>query len=543
MHTQTGSKLLGSFDYVIVGGGSAGCVLANRLSADPRVSVALLEAGGKDNWLWFHIPVGYLYCFGNPKADWCYETAQERGLSGRSIAYSRGKVLGGCSSINGMIYMRGQSQDYDRWADITGDQSWQWESVLPLFRKSESNWRGASAYHGAKGELRVERQRLRWDVLDTFASAAEQAGIHPIDDFNTGDNFGSSPFEVTQRKGVRCSAATAFLKPTLKRRNLTIITHAVANKLTLEGGQVTGVEYIHKGQTFCVKANRETLLTAGAIGSPTILQRTGIGRKEDLARAGVQLRHELSGVGHNLQDHLQLRSVYKIDGLKTLNTIANNWIGKMGMGLQYLLYRGGPLSMAPSQLGVFAKSDPGQPSANLEYHVQPLSLAKFGDNLHPFPGITASVCNLRPKSIGQVSINSNSPNDPPYIAPNYLSNDDDKQIAIDSIKLTRRIFSMDAFASHNPREYLPGTQYQSDDELLQAAGNIGTTIFHPVGTCRMGKVDDKEAVVDNELKLRGLSRVRVVDASIMPTITSGNTNAPTIMVAEKAAQLIACTAY
>ncbi len=530
---------LGAFDYVIVGAGSAGCVLANRLSADPTVSVLLLEAGGKDNWLWFHVPVGYLYCFGNPRADWCYQTDAEKGLGGRQIAYARGRVLGGCSSINGMIYMRGQSRDYNEWAELTGDNSWCWEHVLPLFKRSESHWRGGDRFHGRDGELRVEQQRLRWDVLDTFADAAEQAGIPKIDDFNQGDNLGSASFDVTQRKGVRCSAAKAFLKPAMQRSNLTVITNAMIDKLTLDNTHITGVTFMHKGERCTVSADRETLLSAGAIGSPTILQRSGIGHRDDLAAAGIAVQHHLPGVGRNLQDHLQLRTVYQIDGLKTLNTTANNWLGKMSMGMNYLFNRGGPLSMAPSQLGVFAKSDPSQASANVEYHVQPLSLDKFGDDLHSFPGMTASVCHLRPTSRGAVTVLSSDPQVPPRIAPNYLSTLEDQQVAIDAIKLTRRIFSMPAFAPFTPKEYLPGSDDGSDTELLEAAAKIGTTIFHPVGTCKMGRRDDATAVVDSTLKLRGLSGLRVVDASIMPTITSGNTNAPTIMIAEKAAALIA----
>lgn len=529
---------LGSFDYIIVGGGSAGCVLANRLSQDADISVLLLEAGGKDDWIWVHIPVGYLYCIGNPRTDWCYQTEAEEGLSGRSILYARGRVLGGSSSINAMIYMRGQSRDYDEWAHLSGDDSWRWDAVLPLFKRSEDHWRGSSPFHGSGGELRVEEQRLRWDILDRFADAAEQAGIPRTSDFNTGDNNGSGKFEVTQRRGVRWSAARAFLKPVLKRSNLRVVTGAVIDKLTLDGTRVTGVEFMLDGQRTQASARHETILAAGSIGSPAILQRSGVGDTESLRKADIQPIHYLPGVGNNLQDHLQLRTVFKIQGIRTLNTLANSMLGKLMMGMEYVWRRGGPLSMAPSQLGVFTRSDPSQSTPNLEYHVQPLSLDKFGDPLHHFPAFTASVCNLRPSSRGSVTIVSADPAEAPQISPRYLSTDEDRKIAADALRRTRQIVTMPALAPYLPEEYLPGLQYQSDEELAQAAGLVGTTIFHPVGTCKMGREDDTKAVVDTRLRVRGLSGIRVVDASIMPTITSGNTNAPTIMIAEKGAEMI-----
>jgi len=535
-------KNLGSYDYIIVGGGSAGCVLANRLSQDSDVSVLLLEAGGKDDWIWIHIPIGYLYCIGNPRTDWCFRTEEEAGLGGRSILYSRGRVLGGCSSINAMIYMRGQSRDYDEWASLCGDNSWSWQQVLPVFKRSEDHWRGGDAFHGSSGELRVEEQRLRWDILDRFADAAEQAGIPRSADFNTGDNTGSGKFEVTQRRGWRWSAARAFLRPVQKRSNLRIVTGALIERLSFEGVQgspkVTGVEFVLNNEKLQATARIETILAAGAIGSPTILQRSGIGDKSRLAALGVQTIHHLPGVGQNLQDHLQLRSIYKTQGIRSLNNIANSVFGKMMMGLEYAWRRGGPLSMAPSQLGAFAKSCAAQTTANLEYHVQPLSLDKFGDPLHRFSAFTASVCNLRPTSRGHVEIASPRAQDAPRIAPGYLSTDEDRKVAADALRLTRHIVSMPALSPYHPTEYLPGLQYQSDDELATAAGLVGTTIFHPVGTCKMGGNEDALAVVDSHLRVRGISGLRVVDASIMPTITSGNTNAPTIMIAEKGAEMI-----
>jgi choline dehydrogenase len=531
-------KTFGSFDYVIVGGGTAGCVLANRLSQDPDVSVLLLEAGGKDNWMWIHIPVGYLYCIGNPRTDWCFRTEVEAGLGGRSILYARGRVLGGCSSINAMIYMRGQSRDYDEWARLTRDDSWRWDRVLPLFKRSEDHWRGGDAFHGSGGELRVEEQRLRWDILDRFADAAEQAGIPRTRDFNTGDNHGSGKFEVTQRRGVRWNAVKAFLRPVLKRQNLQVVTGALIDKLSFQGARCTGVEFSLNGESLFATARVETVLTAGAIGSPTILQRSGIGDASRLAALGVDSTHHVPGIGRNLQDHLQLRSIYQVEGIRSLNRIANSRFGRMWMGLEYAWRRGGPMSMAPSQLGAFTRSDESQTTPNLQYHVQPLSLDKFGDPLHKFPAFTASVCNLRPTSRGFVEITSRNVMDTPRIAPCYLSTDEDRRVAADALRLTRRIASMPALAPFRPKEHLPGPQYQTDAELAVAAGLVGTTIFHPVGTCKMGCADDPHAVVDERLRVRGTGGLRVVDASIMPTITSGNTNAPTVMIAEKGAEMI-----
>ncbi|HVB47395.1 MAG TPA: GMC family oxidoreductase N-terminal domain-containing protein [Burkholderiales bacterium] len=531
-------KSLGTFDYVIVGAGTAGCVLANRLSADPELSVLLVEAGGRDDWIWIHIPVGYLYCIGNPRTDWCYRTQPCAGLNGRSILYARGKVLGGCSSINAMIYMRGQSRDYDEWARLSGDSGWAWNSVLPVFRRSEDHWRGGDELHGAGGEWRVERQRLGWEILDAFQAAAEEIGIARSEDFNRGDNEGSGKFEVNQKRGVRWNASKAFLRPAMTRPNLTVITEALVRRLRLEGRRVAGIELTRAGEEQFAAARIETILAAGAIGSPQILQLSGIGSAPLLAEHGIAVAHELPGVGENLQDHLQLRMAFRVKNVTTLNQLANSWLGKAKMGLEYLLSRSGPLTMAPSQLGIFTRSSPEHPSPNLEYHVQPLSLDKFGDPLHRFPAFTASVCNLRPTSRGFVRIVSPDPGAAPAIQPNYLATPEDHRVAADSLRLTRRIARAGALGRYQPEEFLPGPQVQSDAELLKAAGDLGTTIFHPVGTCRMGRGDDPAAVVDPRLRVRGLDGLRVVDASIMPTITSGNTNSPTLMIAERGADML-----
>ena len=535
---MTGASDFGEFDYVIAGGGTAGCVLANRLSADPDVTVLLLEAGGKDDWIWIHIPIGYLKCINNPRTDWCYKTEAEPGLNGRSIIYARGKVLGGCSSINGMLYLRGQVRDYDEWAQITGDSRWNWESVLPVFKQSEDYWGGADEMHGDKGEWRVEKQRLHWDILDRYTQAAQEAGIPFKQDYNRGDNFGIGHFEVNQKKGVRWNASKAMLRPVLHRPNLKVVTGALIDKLVMEGKEARGVEFSLEGVPHKVTARIETLLTAGAIGSPTILQRSGIGPGHVLQNRGVPLLHELPGVGGNLQDHLQLRMIFKVHGITTLNQRASSLWGKAMMGLEYALFRSGPLSMAPSQLGGFFHSSPEVATPDLEFHVQPLSLEKFGDPLHPFPAFTASVCNLRPSSRGVVHIRDRDPATAPVIAPNYLSTDNDRQVAARALRLTRNIVAQPAMAPYRPEEHQPGAQKQSDEELARAAGDIGTTIFHPTCTCAMGRTDDPNAVVDSELRVRGIARLRVIDASIMPTITSGNTNAPTVMIAERGAELI-----
>ena len=524
-----------SYDYVVVGAGPAGCLLANRLSADPGCRVLLLEAGGRDNYPWIHIPVGYLYCIGNPRTDWCFKTEAQPGLDGRSLGYPRGKVLGGCSSINGMIYMRGQARDYDHWAE-QGNPGWAWNDVLPLFKASENHFGGASELHGNAGEWRVERQRYSWEILDAFREAAAQSGIASIDDFNGGDNQGCGYFQVNQRSGVRWNAAKAFLRPVRHRPNLTVLTGVEVDKVLLDNGRASAVQARWQGSEQRYQARREIILCAGAVGSPGILQRSGIGPRPLLERLGIPVLHELPGVGGNLQDHLQLRLIYKVSNVRTLNQVANTHWGKLGMGLRYLYDRSGPLAMAPSQLGAFVRSHPEQHTPNLQYHVQPLSLDRFGEPLHRFAAFTASVCNLRPLSRGRVDIRSANPGDAPVIDPNYLSEPEDLRVAAQAIRLTRQIVQAPALAAFAPVEYLPGAALNTEEQLQQAAGQIGTTIFHPVGTCRMG--NGPLDVVDAQLRVHGVAGLRIADASIMPQITSGNTCSPTLMIGEKAAQLI-----
>jgi len=543
------------YDYIVCGAGTAGCLLANRLSADKSKRVLLVEAGGNDDYVWVHIPVGYLYCIGNPRTDWLYATDPDPGLNGRSLRYPRGKVLGGCSSINGMIYMRGQARDYDHWGAL-GNAGWSWADCLPYFLKHEDFHKGADAFHAAPGfdptgerpggEWRVEKQRLRWEILDAFALAARQAGIPANDDFNRGDNEGVGYFEVNQRAGVRWNATKAFLRPVQERDNLQVWTGAQISRLLHERGdgglRATGIEVLPRGGGAPIEARLadggEVILATGAIGTPQILQLSGIGPAGLLQQHGIRVEQALEGVGANLQDHLQIRAVFEVDGVTTLNVLANSWWGKARIGLEYLLKRSGPMSMAPSQLGAFTKSDPSQPHANLEYHVQPLSLDAFGQPLHRFPAFTASVCNLNPASRGTVQIRTPHATDAPSIAPRYLSTGEDRRIAAESLRLTRHIAAMPALAKYQPREYKPGVQFQSDEELARLAGDIGTTIFHPVGTAKMGPASDPGAVVDARLRVHGVAGLRVADASIMPTITSGNTNSPTLMIAERAAQWI-----
>jgi choline dehydrogenase len=529
----------GEYDYIIVGAGSAGCVLANRLTADPKNRVLLLEAGGKDDWIWFHIPVGYLFAIGNPRSDWMFKTEPEPGLNGRALNYPRGKVIGGSSAINAMIYMRGQAADYDHWRQL-GLTGWGWDDVLPFFRRQTDHFSGESEYHGIGGEWRIEEPRVRWDLLDAFRKAAEEYGVKPIDDFNRGDNEGSGYFHVNQRRGRRWSAARGFLRPALNRNNLRVETGCLVERVELDNWRATGVRWRQDGATRTARCNGEVILSAGSIGSTQLLLLSGIGPGRKLLAHGLPVDLDRPGVGENLQDHLQLRLIYKVSGVKTLNETYHSLLGRAAMGLDYALRRRGPLTMAPSQLGLFTRSDPSQERANIQFHVQPLSLDKFGDPLHTYPAFTASVCNLQPQSRGSIRLRSADPADKPVIQPNYLSAEPDRRVAADSIRVARAIVAQPALQPFKPVETLPGDQVKSDDDaaLAKAAGDVGTTIFHPVGTAKMGLTSDPNAVVDGRLRVLGIEGLRVIDASVMPTITSGNTNSPTMMIAEKGAAMV-----
>ena len=538
MTAETATRLEGDFDYIVVGAGSAGCVMANRLSARPQTRVLLLEAGGKDNWIWFHIPVGYLFAMGNPRADWMFQTEKEPGLNGRSLNYPRGKVIGGCSAINGMISMRGQAEDYDHWRQL-GLTGWGWDDVLPIFKRLDGHFLGDTEHHGAAGEWRVEPMRVTWDVLDAVTKAATEMGIPATPDFNTGDNTGVGYFHVNQKRGVRMSTARAFLKPVLSRSNLRLETGVLVEKVVFEGKRAVGVRFRQNGRLVEARARREVVLSAGAVGSPQILQLSGVGPADWLAEFGIAPVLDKQGVGRNLQDHLQQRAIYQVEGVKTLNATYHSLVGRALMGLQYALFQSGPLTMAPSQLGIFTTSSADQERTNIEFHVQPLSLDKFGEPLHRFPAITVSACNLRPTSRGTIRLRSADPSAKPIIAPNYLSTPEDKRVAADAIRVTRRLMKQAALQLYRPQEYLPGPGVGDDEaSLAKAAGDIGTTIFHPVGTAKMGLPSDPLAVVDERLLVQGLQGLRVVDASVMPTITSGNTNTPTIMIADKAAEMM-----
>ncbi|MBV8744291.1 MAG: GMC family oxidoreductase N-terminal domain-containing protein [Xanthobacteraceae bacterium] len=539
MSASSATAIEGEFDYIIVGAGSAGCVLANRLSAGPSKRVLVLEAGGKDNWIWFHIPVGYLFAIGDPRSDWMFKTEPDEGLNGRSLAYPRGKVIGGSSAINAMIYMRGQAADYDHWRQL-GLSGWGWNDVLPIFKQHEHHFLGAGPHHAVGGEWRIEAPRVSWKLLEDFREAAAQAGIKPIPDFNTGDNEGSCYFHVNQKFGRRWSAARGFLKPVLNRQNLRLETRCLVEKVLFEGTRAAGVRWRQNGVTFTARCRGEVILAAGSLGSVQLLLLSGVGPGSQLQHFSIPVVADRRGVGENLQDHLQLRMIYKVSGIKTLNETYHSLRGRVGMGVDYVVRRRGPLTMAPSQLGLFTRSDPGRERANLQFHVQPLSLDKFGDPLHAFPAFTASVCNLQPTSRGFVRLRSTDPGDAPVIKLNYLSTDEDRRVAADSIRVARRIVAQPALAKYHPHEHLPGLDAAPDEDasLVKAAGTIGTTIFHPVGTAKMGRDSDPLAVVDERLRVLGLEGLRVIDASVMPTITSGNTNSPTIMIAEKGAAMV-----
>ncbi|MFG1277367.1 GMC family oxidoreductase [Xanthobacter autotrophicus] len=534
---KAAERLEGDYDYIVVGAGTAGCIVANRLSADARKRVLILEAGGHDNWIWFHIPVGYLFAIGNPRADWMFRTDPEPGLNGRSLAYPRGKVIGGCSAINAMISMRGQAADYDHWRQL-GLTGWGWDDVLPAFKALEDHFLGASDIHGTGGGWRIEAPRIAWPVLDKVAQAAGEMGIRSVPDFNTGDNEGVGYFHVNQKRGRRWSSARGFLKPALSRPNLRLETGVLVDRLVIESGRAVGVRYMQNGRLLEARSRGEVILSAGSIGSTQVLHRSGIGPGEWLSALGIETVRDRPGVGRNLQDHLQQRAIYKVNGIRTLNETYYSLPRRALMGVDYALRRRGPLTMAPSQLGIFTRSDPRQERANIQFHVQPLSLDKFGEPLHRFPAITVAACNLRPTSRGVVRLTSRALDAAPQIAPNYLATDEDRQVAADAIRVTRRLMRQQALSPYRPEEYLPGPAVGEDDAALaKAAGDIGTTIFHPVGTAKMGRPDDPMAVVDERLRVYGIEGLRVIDASVMPTITSGNTNTPTAMIAEKGSRL------
>lgn len=537
---ETDRRTIGRFDYVVIGAGSAGCVVANRLSRNSGTRVLVLEAGGRDDWIWFHIPVGYLFAIGNPRADWLFKTEAQPGLGGRALAYPRGKVVGGSSAINAMVYMRGQAADYDGWRQL-GLSGWGWDDVLPYFLKHEDHiGPGESGVHRSGGEWRVEHPRVRWAILDAIREAAAEAGIAKIDDFNTGDNEGSSYFQVNQRRGRRLSAFNAFLRPVLDARedHLRLEINVLVERVVIANGRATAVEFTHGGEKLRAEVSGEVVLSAGAIGSPALLERSGVGDGARLQGLGIATVADLPGVGENLQDHLQIRPVYKVEGVRTLNSdYAKIWRRPL-MALQYAALRSGPLTMAPSQVGAFAKSSPEHATANLQYHFQPLSLDSWGSGLHPFDAFTASVCNLRPTSRGHVHIATPRAEDAPSISPNYLDTQADRQVAIDAMKLTRRIVAQAPLARFRPQEHLPGPAATSDEDLLDASARLGTTIFHPVGTAKMGRADDARAVLDERLRVRGIKALRVIDASVMPAITSGNTANPTMMIGEKGAAMM-----
>lgn len=524
-----------SFDYVIVGAGSAGCVLANRLTEDGRSTVAILEAGPRDTNPWIHIPAGYFRTMYNPEVTWQYGSGPEPHLDGRIVAWPRGRVLGGSSSINGLLYVRGQARDYDVWRQL-GNDGWAFRDVLPYFRRAEDQERGSDDLHGKGGPLAVTDVRMESLLCEAYIAAAIEAGVPPTRDFNGATQEGAGYYQLTTRDGRRASTAMSYLHPASKRKNLAVITDAEVERIVLDGKRAVGVRYTTKAGTKTIRARREILLAAGAIGSPQILELSGIGQGDVLKAAGIEVRHELKGVGENLQDHYQVRFVYEMSTNDSLNAVWNSPLKQVKTGIEYATRRRGILTIGAGVAGIFAKTQPDLDEPDIQFHFMPLSAERPGQGLHTFSGVTQSVCVLRPESRGHQHILSPDPKAKPSIVANYLAAESDRRITLDGMKLARKISEMPSFKKVMKREHFPGTETRTDDEMMAIARKWGTTIFHPCGTCKMGT--DPMAVVDPRLRVHGTEGLRVIDASIMPNLVSGNTNAPTIMIAEKASDMI-----